>query len=119
MSFLVDVGLLGALAGLDPKIILDGDELFIEFKGAMAEQLVFQELVASGWKPWYYRKDKPTREVDFLLESGSQIVPIEVKSGEKTYAKSFGEFIREHEIETAFKISQTEYRARKNGAVEY
>lgn len=117
--FLVDVGLLGALAGLDPKIILDGDELFVEFKGAMAEQLVFQELVANGWKPWYYRKDKPTREVDFLLESGSQIVPIEVKSGEKTYAKSFGEFIREHEIETAFKISQAEYRARKNGAVKY
>ena len=117
--YFVDVGLLGALANLDPKIILDGDQMFKEFKGAMTEQLVFSELVAKKYVPYYYKKDKPTREVDFIIEKGGEVVAIEVKSGEKTYSKSLGEVIREYDINTAYKISQVKYRSRDKGAVEY
>ena len=93
--------------------------MFVEFKGALAEQFVFQELVGCGRELWYYRKDKPTREVDFLLEDGARVVPIEVKSGSKTYAKSFGEFVREHGVTDAYKISQAAYRLRGEGSVDY
>lgn len=117
--YLLDVGLLGAMASLDPKIVLDGDELFTEFRGAMSEQYVFSELVATGHELWYYKKDKPTREVDFLIEKNSEVIPIEVKSGKKTYSVSFGEFIREHKIENAIKTSQAEYRSRGKGSVDY
>lgn len=117
--YFVDVGLLGALANLDPKIIMDGDQMFKEFKGAMTEQLVFSELVAKKYAPYYYKKDKPTREVDFIIEKGGEVIAIEVNSGEKTYSKSLGEVIREYNIKTAYKISQVKYRSRDKGSVEY
>lgn len=117
--YLLDVGLLGALANLDPKIILDGNTLFTEFKGAMSEQLVFSELASTAYLPNYYKKDKPTREVDFVVEKGSEVIAIEVKSGEKTYSKSLGEVIRQYDIKTAYKLSQVKYRARDKGSVEY
>lgn len=117
--YFVDVGLLGALARLDPKIVLDGDALFTEFRGAMSEQLVFSELTAAGEHPYYYKKDKPTREVDFIIEKENEVVAIEVKSGEKTYSKSLGEAIRKYDIKTAYKLSQAKYRPRDKGAVEY
>lgn len=117
--YLLDVGLLGAMAGLDPKVILDGDELFVEFRGALSEQLVFSELTATGHTLWYYKKDKPTREVDFLIEKNAEIIPIEVKSGEKTYSSSLGEYLREYSSVRAIKISQADYRPRQNGSVEY
>lgn len=117
--YLLDVGLLGALANLDPKIILDGDSMFIEFRGAMSEQLVFSELIAKQFQPYYYKKDKPIREVDFIIEKGPEIIAIEVKSGGKTYSKSLGEVIRQYDIHTAYKLSQVKYRARDKGSVEY
>ncbi|MBQ9180898.1 ATP-binding protein [Candidatus Saccharibacteria bacterium] len=117
--YLLDVGLLGALARLDPKILLDGDSLFVEFRGAFTEQFVLQELKSAGYYPWYYKKDKPAREVDFLIEKDGGFIPIEVKSGEKTYSKSLGEFIREYGVENAVKLSQAVYRPREKGAVEY
>lgn len=117
--FFLDVGLLGAMSNLDPKIILDGDKLFTEFRGALAEQYVFSELTASGHNLWYYKKDKPTREVDFLIERENEIIPIEVKSGTKTYAKSFGDFIHENKTKYAIKTSLVEHRPVNKGSVEY
>lgn len=117
--YLVDVGLLGAMANLDPKVILDGAKLFEEFKGAMGEQYVFQELTASGQNTFFYKKDKPTREVDFLLENVAEVIPIEVKSGEKTYSKSFGEYIRQQKPDHAFKLSLVSYRTHNTGSVDY
>ncbi|MBR2709663.1 ATP-binding protein [Candidatus Saccharibacteria bacterium] len=114
-----DVGLLGAKAGLNPAVLLEGDELFLEFKGAMAEQFVLQELVAAGYVPYYYHKDKPAREVDFLLDFGHTILPIEVKSGEKTYSASLGSYIREYSPEVAVKLSMNPYREHQTGTVDY
>ena len=115
----LDVGLLGAQAELHPEVILEGDRLFIEFKGAMAEQFVMQELIAVKFHPFYYKKDKPSREVDFLLDLGHIILPIEVKSGEKTYSKSLGEYIMANNIQRAIKLSYKEYREHGKGSVDY
>ena len=87
--FLHDTGLLSALTRIDPAVIISGSEVYDMFKGALTEQYVLQELIASGWKSIsYYSNDRSSAEIDFLLESGSDIVPLEVKSGINLRAKS-------------------------------
>ena len=87
--FLHDTGLLSALIQIDPSVIISGSEVYDMFKGALTEQYVLQELIASGWKSIsYYSNDRSSAEIDFLLESGSDIVPLDVKSGLNLRAKS-------------------------------
>ena len=117
--YLLDVGLLGAMANLLPEVVLEKDRLFSEFNGAMAEQFVFQELVAAGQTPYYYRKDKPAREVDFLLDLGNEIIPIEVKAGTNTTSASLGAYLAENATKRAYKVSQREYRQHQTGCVDY
>ncbi|MBQ6394111.1 ATP-binding protein [Candidatus Saccharibacteria bacterium] len=107
--FLADVGLLGALAGLDIQIILRDNDLFTEFKGALAEQFVFQELKAKEARPFYYHKDKPEREIDFLLD-GAKLTIIEVKSGKNLASKSLTEIVKESSDEKAYKLSILPYQ---------
>lgn len=83
--FLVDVGLLGAASSLSPHTIIDGNLLFTEFKGALTENFIAQELVA---KKLYYWASAGTAEIDFLLESEHEIYPLEVKSGNSQKKKS-------------------------------
>lgn len=71
--FLVDVGLLGALAGLNQKILLDGNDLFVEFKGALTEQYVLQQLVTNpDLGVYYYTNDRGSCEIDFLIDDGEK-----------------------------------------------
>lgn len=107
--FLADVGLLGALAGLDLQIILRGNELFTEFKGAMAEQFVFQELKVKEAPLFYYHTDKPEREIDFLLD-GPNLTMIEVKSGKNLSSRSLTETVKELPNEKAYKLSVLPYK---------
>lgn len=86
--FLADVGLLGAQSNLSPQTILEGNLLFTEFKGALTENYVAQELVATKHKELYYWKSEGIAEVDFLIEEGHEIYPLEVKAGESQKKKS-------------------------------
>lgn len=86
--FLLDVGLLGAQSHLSPKTLLEGDVLFTEFKGALTENYVAQELIASSQKHPFYWTSEGTAEVDFLLEEDHAIYPLEAKSGLSTKKKS-------------------------------
>lgn len=86
--FLLDVGLLGAQSSLSPQILLDGDLLFTEFKGALTENYVVQELIATQNQNPYYWASEGTAEVDFLLEADHAIYPLEVKAGESQKKKS-------------------------------
>ena len=87
--FLHDVGLLSALSNLDPKVIVDGDSVYDLFKGSLTEQYVLQELIASGWRSiCYYSNDRSSAEIDFILQYGPHILPLEVKSGVNLKAKS-------------------------------
>jgi len=85
--FLSDVGLLGAQSSLSPQIILDGSELFTEFKGSLTENFIAQELIATG-KSLYYWTSHGTAEVDFLVEGDHSIFPLEVKAGTSQKKKS-------------------------------
>jgi uncharacterized protein len=87
-SFLADVGLLGAQSNSSPQIIIDGNLLFTEFKGALTENYVAQELVASKHKLPYYWTSEGMAEVDFLIEEDHEIYPLEVKAGENSKKKS-------------------------------
>lgn len=86
--FLLDIGLLGAQSHLSPQTIIDGDLLFTEFKGALTENYIAQELIATKHKELYYWTSEGTAEVDFLLEEGHEIYPLEVKAGASQKKKS-------------------------------
>lgn len=86
--FVFDVGLLGAMSGLNSKAVLFGDVLFTEFKGALAENVVAQSLKISGQKQLFYWTSGNTAEVDFLILQDLNIIPLEVKSGKNLKTKS-------------------------------
>ncbi|MDP1834620.1 MAG: DUF4143 domain-containing protein [Chlamydiales bacterium] len=86
--FLADIGLLGAQSNLSPQIIIDGDALFTEFKGALTENYVAQELIAANQKTPYYWTSEGTAEIDFLIEEDHNIYPLEVKAGTSQKKKS-------------------------------
>ena len=86
--FLADVGLLGAQSSLSPQVVIEGDRLFTEFKGALTENYIAQELVASREKELYYWMSKGIAKIDFLLEEGPEIYPLEVKVGSSEKKKS-------------------------------
>ena len=86
--FLLDVGLLGAQSNLSAQTIIDGNLLFTEFKGALTENFIAQELVASKQESLYYWASQGSAEVDFLLETDHEIYPLEVKAGNSQKKKS-------------------------------
>ena len=90
--YMHDVGLLGAMSELPPSIILEGNALFTNFKGAMTEQFVLQELLASQCKLSYWTSASGNAEVDFLLQGEKAIYPLEVKAEQNLKAKSLGVF---------------------------
>ena len=83
-----DVGLLGAMSDLSPSIVLEGDSLFTNFKGAMTEQYVLQELLVAGCKPAYWTNDAGNAEVEFVVQGEKGVYPVEAKAGINTQAKS-------------------------------
>ncbi len=86
--FLADIGLLGAQSHLHPKMTIEGNVLFTEFKGALTENFVAQELLATQHKEAYYWASEGTAEIDFLLEEDHEILPLEVKAGASQKKKS-------------------------------
>jgi len=109
--FLHDVGLLGAMSGLDVQTIIEGDEIFEEFKGALAEQYVMQELrLDSDRYIGYWTNDRSTSEVDFVIQDRGRVIPVEVKSGETLRAKSFKIFCDKYKPAVAIRTSMSDYR---------
>jgi len=87
--FLCDIGLLSAISGLEARTILEGDTLFTEFKGALTEQYVCQELKHfRNTEIAYWTNDSATAEIDFVIQMEGQIIPVEVKSSINLKAKS-------------------------------
>ncbi|MBQ8013877.1 MAG: ATP-binding protein [Treponema sp.] len=109
--YLNDIGLLAALSELDKDSIISGNDVFVEFKSALTEQYVLQELKAmTSYTPYYYSGEKSTYEVDFLIQQGKLIVPLEVKAEENVKAKSLRFFVDKFESEYAVRTSMSNYR---------
>ena len=91
--YLLDVGLLGAMADLSSNTIVEGNRIFTEFKGALAEQYVLQELIAEDHlNPMYYSAENSRMEIDFIVQKGDEVIPIEVKAEENLRAKSLSDY---------------------------
>lgn len=109
--FLHDVGLLGAMAGLNVQTIISGNNIFTEFKGALTEQYVMQQLRLKGNRfIGYWTNERSTSEVDFVMQDDDRIIPIEVKSGENLQAKSFKLFCEKYKPYKAIRTSLKDYR---------
>ena len=107
--FVLDVGLLGAMSSLKPTTIVAGNSIFTEFKGALTEQYVFQQLILR-YSPYYYSKAASTQEIDFLLQDDEDaIVPLEVKAETNVRAKSLRQFVADNQSPKAFRISMNDY----------
>ena len=83
-----DVGLLGAMSDVPSSVILEGNAVFTNFKGALAEQYILQELTAKGFEPCYWTNDAGNAEVEFVIQGERGVYPVEVKAGINTQAKS-------------------------------
>jgi len=109
--FVLDVGLLGAMSELDIKSLLEGNKIFEEFKGALTEQYVLQQLIASKKAtPYYWSAEKGTAEIDFIFQIDSNIVPLEVKAAENLQAKSLKSYCQKYEPRYAIRTSMSDYR---------
>ena len=109
--FIVDVGLLGCMTGLRQRTLLDGDDLFVEFKGALTEQYVCQQLkTIEDLGVYYYTNDRGSCEIDFVVDNGEQIVPIEVKAETNLRAKSLKTYRERFEPELSVRTSRADYK---------
>ena len=109
--FMVDVGLLGCMTGLRQRTLLDGDDLFVEFKGALTEQYVCQQLkTIEDLGVYYYTNDRGSCEIDFVVDTGEQIVPIEVKAETNLRAKSLKTYQERFEPELSVRTSMADYK---------
>ncbi len=108
--FIVDVGLLGAMVGLNQRTLLNGNELFTEFKGALTEQYVMQQLaVNQDLGIYYYTNDRNTCEVDFIVDNGYNIIPLEVKAEINLKAKSLKTYREKFTPEISIRSSMADY----------
>lgn len=109
--FLVDVGLLSCMVGLRQDVLLDGSALFIEFKGALTEQYVLEQLkTLSDVSTYYWTSDRGTAEVDFVIDTGSDVIPVEVKAEENLQAKSLKVYREKFQPKVSVRISMAEYK---------
>lgn len=109
--FLVDMGLLGAMAGLDKETVVGGSDIFEEFKGLLTEQYVCQQIVSEcGLNPYYWSAENPTGEIDFLVQGASDVYAIEVKAEENLRAKSLRAFKESHPEIKSVRFSLSGYR---------
>lgn len=112
--FMSDTGLLCSLSGLDVKVILEQNTLFQEFKGALTEQYVLQQLkVNNNFGIFYWSSETTTSELDFLLQYTDRIIPIEVKAAENLQAKSLKFFREKFSIPLSIRFSLADFREDK------
>ena len=109
--FVLDVGLLGCMTGINQSVLLNGNELFVEFKGALTEQYVCQQFkTLPDIGIYYYNNDRNTCEVDFVIDVGDKAIPVEVKAEENLKAKSLKSYRDRFSPEISVRTSMADYR---------
>ena len=109
--YLLDVGLLGAMANVEAAQILLNDHALVEYKGGMTEQYVLQQMKCHGVRPIYYHTAEGSRlEIDFVIQSEGKPLPIEVKAGGNVRANSLTRLLAEHPELKALRYSLLPYK---------
>ncbi len=113
--FMHDIGLLCCMANVSEQTILNKNDLFVEFKGSLTEQYVCQQLKnRSDLGIYYYTNEKNTCEVDFVVDDGTNIIPIEVKAETNLKAKSLKTFCDKFKPNYAIRSSLANYKKEDN-----
>jgi predicted AAA+ superfamily ATPase len=114
--FMCDVGLMSALSKVDMQMLLEGDALFTEFKGALTEQFVCQELkLMDDVDLAYWANEAPAQaEVDFILQLGRQVIPLEVKSSTNLRAKSLSVYRKKFQPKMELRTSLADHKETDN-----
>jgi predicted AAA+ superfamily ATPase len=109
--FIADVGLLSCMTRIGQDVLLDGNALFTEFKGALTEQYVIQQLkTVPGIAAYYWTNERNTSEIDFLLDAGNAVVPLEVKAEVNLQSKSLKAFADKYRIPLSVRTSMADYK---------
>ena len=107
--FMLDCGLLACMVDAPADQMLIGNNIFTEFKGALTEQYVMQQLKVLGLSPYYWSNAKTPAEIDFIIQKGSRVIPIEVKAEENVRARSLSQFIKDNSQLKGLRISMKGY----------
>ncbi|HBC32004.1 MAG TPA: ATPase [Clostridiales bacterium] len=109
--FLVDVGLLSCMVRLNQRVLIDGSRLFQEFKGSLTEQYVLQQLkTIKGIETYYWTNDRGGAEIDFLIDNGIDVIPIEVKAETNLKSKSLKTFCEKFKPKISIRTSMSDYK---------
>ncbi|MCK9303855.1 MAG: AAA family ATPase [Bacteroidales bacterium] len=109
--FAVDIGLLGAKSGLDAKSIIQGNQIFGQYKGALTEQFVLQQLkFSNNIETYYWSSEKGIAEVDFVIQAKGKVIPIEVKAEENLKSKSLKSYRDKFHPEFSLRTSMSDFR---------
>lgn len=109
--FFIDIGLLGAMSELDLHSVIEGNRLFVEFKGALTEQYVLQQMISdTEYTPYYYGTESATFEQDFIIQKGMNAVPIEVKAETSVHSQSLRAFYDKFQPELSVRLSLLNYK---------
>ena len=109
--FLADVGLLSCMTGLRQDVLLDGNKLFKEFKGALTEQYVLQQLkTVRELNIYYWTNERGMAEVDFVVDNGCDVIPIEVKAETNLQAKSLKSYREKFQPKLSVRTSMSDYK---------
>ncbi|WP_195208372.1 ATP-binding protein [Bacteroides intestinalis] len=109
--FMLDTGLMCAMSNLPAQALLDGNALFSDYKGALTEQYVLQQLEAiKELSIYYWSSDNSRGEIDFLLQYGTDIIPVEVKAEENLQSKSLRAFVERNPGLHGVRLSMSDYR---------
>lgn len=96
---------------LDASTLLDKNNLFVQFKGALSEQYVLQQLKsANDFEVFYWSNERGSAEIDFIIESKGEVIPLEVKAEINLRAKSLSYYIEKYKPKKAFRISLASYK---------
>jgi predicted AAA+ superfamily ATPase len=109
--FMLDVGLLSCMVNLDPEVFLSGNDLFREFKGALTEQYVLQQLkTLKDLGIYYWTNERGSAEIDFLVDNGKEVIPLEVKAETNLKAKSLKVYYDKFKPKNAVRVSMSDYK---------
>lgn len=109
--YMHDIGLLSAISGLDAQSLINGNNLFLQFKGALTEQFVMQQLYQAQLDYiGYWTNERSTYEVDFIIQSHGEIIPLEVKAEVNLKSKSFSFFREKYKPKKAIRTSLANYK---------
>ena len=107
--FLSDMGLLAAQKDIRAEDIFFMEDELLDFKGGMTENYVNTQLICSGFKPYFWRNDKGTKKVDFIIQIQGKLIPVEVKSGENVNSASLAEYVRQFAPTWSIRVSERNF----------